>query len=348
MPDKESETKAKEVVKEEPMVDLDTSGPGAEIDLPEEKTKEEKPEIEVKNEKTTEDSTKSDDAVEKSNEQLDVRDSKDSEEPVQEKKEEVKKEKELDEYSEGVKRRIAKLTKKMREAERQKDAAITYAKKVQEEQTFLKDRLTKLDTGFVSEMENRINSSLEAAQTKLRSAREAGDIEAEVKAQKDIARLGYEEARLAEIKSKQTIKGKEDSGEVIKQPTITQQEQPLPPPDPKAEEWASKNTWFGTDNAMTYTAFDLHKRLVEEEGYDPKSEEYYSEIDKRIRVAFPQKFGNNSTQETTKPVQNVASAKRSNRGTGRKTVKLTSSQVAIAKKLGVPLEEYAKHLNVKE
>ena len=348
MPDKESETKAKEVVKEEPMVDLDTSGPGAEIDLPEEKTKEEKPEIEVKNEKTTEDSPKSDDAVEKSDEQLDVRDSKDSEEPVQEKKEEVKKEKELDEYSDGVKRRIAKLTKKMREAERQKDAAITYAKKVQEEQTFLKDRLTKLDTGFVSEMENRINSSLEAAQTKLRSAREAGDIEAEVKAQKDIARLGYEEARLAEIKSKQVVRGKEDSGEVIKQPTITQQEQPLPPPDPQAEEWASKNTWFGTDNAMTYTAFDLHKRLVEEEGYDPKSGEYYSEIDKRIRVAFPQKFGNNSAQETTKPVQNVASAKRSNRGSGRKTVKLTSSQVAIAKKLGVPLEEYAKHLNVKE
>ena len=347
MPDKESETKAKEV-KEEPMVDLDTSGPGAEIDLPEEKTKEEKSEIEVKNEKTTEDSPKSDDAFEKSDEQLDVRDSKDSEEPVQEKKEEVKKEKELDEYSDGVKRRIAKLTKKMREAERQKDAAITYAKKVQEEQTFLKDRLTKLDTGFVSEMENRINSSLEAAQTKLRSAREAGDIESEVKAQKDIARLGYEEARLAEIKSKQVVRGKEDSGEVIKQPTITQQEQPLPPPDPQAEEWASKNTWFGTDNAMTYTAFDLHKRLVEEEGYDPKSGEYYSEIDKRIRVAFPQKFGNNSAQETTKPVQNVASAKRSNRGTGRKTVKLTSSQVAIAKKLGVPLEEYAKHLNVKE
>jgi len=324
---------------EEKTVDIDTTGPGAEVDIEEKK--------EIENE-TIQDTTKPDDSPEKPSEQLDVRDSKDSEEPVQEKKEEVKKEKELDEYSDGVKRRIAKLTKKMREAERQKDAAITYAKKVQEEQTFLKDRLTKLDTGFVSEMENRINSSLEAAQTKLRSAREAGDIESEVKAQKDIARLGYEEARLAEIKSKQTIKGKEDSGEVIKQPTITQQEQPLPPPDPQAEEWASKNTWFGTDNAMTYTAFDLHKRLVEEEGYDPKSGEYYSEIDKRIRVAFPQKFGNNSAQETTKPVQNVASAKRSNRGTGRKTVKLTSSQVAIAKKLGVPLEEYAKHLNVKE
>ena len=235
----------------------------------------------------------------------------------------------------------------MREAERQREAALTYAKKVQEEQTFLKDRLTKLDTGFVSEMEGRINSSLDAAQTKLRTAREAGDIEAEVKAQKDIARLGYEEARLDEIKSKQVVRGKEDSRE-IKQQTITQQEQPLPAPDPKAEEWASKNSWFGTDNAMTYTAFDLHKKLVEEEGYDPKSEEYYSEINKRIRVAFPQKFGNTSTQETIKPVQNVASAKRSNRGASRKTVKLTSSQVAIAKKLGVPLEEYAKHLNVKE
>ena len=347
MPDEVKKSEIKEEEKKENMVDIDTSGQGAEVDLPEDKTKEDKPEIEVQDEKTTEDSSKSDDAVEKSDEQLDVRDSKDDKEPVQEKKEEVKKEKELEEYSEGVKRRIAKLTKKMREAERQREAALTYAKNVQEEQTFLKDRLTKLDTGFVSEMEGRINSSLDAAQTKLRTAREAGDIEAEVKAQKDIARLGYEEARLAEIKSRQVVRGKEDSREV-KQQTITQQEQPLPAPDPKAEEWASKNTWFGTDNAMTYTAFDLHKKLVEEEGYDPKSEEYYSEINKRIRVAFPQKFGNTSTQETIKPVQNVASAKRSNRGASRKTVKLTSSQVAIAKKLGVPLEEYAKHLNVKE
>jgi len=342
MPD-EIKKSEQEEVKKENMVELDTSGPGAEIDLPEEKSKEE---IEVKDEKTIEDSSKSDDTVEKSDEQLDIRDSKDSEEPVQEKKEEVKKEKELDEYSDGVKRRIAKLTKKMREAERQREAALTYAKKVQDEQTFLKDRLTKLDTGFVSEMENRINSSVEAAETKLRSAREAGDIEAEVKAQKDIARLGYEEARLAEIKSKQATE-KEGKEKTTNQQAI-QQEQPVPTPDPKAEDWASKNAWFGTDNAMTYTAFDLHKRLVEEEGYDPKSEEYYSEINKRIRLEFPHKFGNTNSQETIKPVQNVASAKRSSRTSGRKTVKLTSSQVAIAKKLGVPLEEYAKHINVKE
>jgi len=341
MPD-EIKKSEQEEVKKENMVELDTSGPGAEIDLPEEKSKEE---IEVKDEKTIEDSSKSDDTIEKSDEQLDVRDGKDSKEPVQEKKE-----KELDEYSDGVKRRIAKLTKKMREAERQKEAALTYAKKVQDEQTFLKDRLTKLDTGFVSEMENRINSSVEAAETKLRSAREAGDIEAEVKAQKDIARLGYEEARLAEIKSKQATEkeGKEKTNNQQVNQQAIQQEQPVPTPDPKAEDWASKNAWFGTDNAMTYTAFDLHKRLVEEEGYDPKSEEYYSEINKRIRLEFPHKFGNTSSQETIKPLQNVASAKRSNRISGRKTVKLTSSQVAIAKKLGVPLEEYAKHINVKE
>jgi len=196
-------------------------------------------------------------------------------------------------------------------------------------------------------MENRIKSSMEAAASKLAKAREDGDLKAEVAAQTEISRLGYEEARLMEIKSKQTSEPKETE---VKQPQIQPQvqEQPINP-DPKAQAWASKNTWFGQDEAMTYTAFGLHKKLVEEEGYDPQSDEYYSEVDKRIRLEFPHKFGKVETQTTSKPTQVVASANRSSKP-GRKTVKLTPSQVAIAKKLGVPLEDYAKQLqlNTKE
>ena len=197
------------------------------------------------------------------------------------------------------------------------------------------------------EMESRITSGLEAAKSKLTTAREAGNITDEVDAQKEIAKLGYEEARLAEMKINQEAKSKEKS-ELIKQPTIQQERPQQPKPDARATEWASKNQWFGTDNAMTYTAFDMHRKLVEEEGYDPQSEDYYGELDRRIKLEFPHKFGN-VTEQTTKPTQTVASATRNvKRGTGRKTVKLTSSQVAIAKKLNVPLEEYAKQLNVEE
>ena len=261
--------------------------------------------------------------------------------------EEDKRKKELDDYSEGVKKRIAKLTKKMREAERREQAALEYAKKVQAEQESLKSRYTKLDTGYVSEMENRIKSSMEAAVSRLSKAREDGDLKAEVAAQTEISRLGYEEARLKELKSEQTSKTKVEEKEVP-QPTFQQQpEQPQIAPDPKAEAWAEKNSWFGQDEAMTYTAFSLHKKLVEEEGYDPKSDEYYSEIDKRIKLEFPHKFDRVETKSTNKPTQVVASANRSSKP-GRKTVKLTSSQVAIAKKLGVPLEEYAKQLTTKE
>jgi len=211
----------------------------------------------------------------------------------------------------------------------------------------LKERLSKLDTGYVSEMESRITSGLEAAQSKLASARENSDIKSEVSAQKEIAKLGYEEARLAEMKLNQEAKVKEKSE--VDQQTNTHQEQPQRPrPDARATAWAGKNQWFGSDNAMTYTAFDMHKKLVEEEGYDPQSEDYYGELDRRIKLEFPHKFGN-VTEQTTKPTQTVASATRNvKRGTGRKTVTLTSSQVAIAKKLNVPLEEYAKQLNVVE
>ena len=190
---------------------------------------------------------------------------------------------------------------------------------------------------------------MEAAAAKLARAREDGDLKAEIAAQTEISKLGYEEARLAEIKSKQTIEPKVEE-KVVRQPEIQPQvqEQPINP-DPKAQAWAQQNTWFGQDEAMTYTAFSLHKKLVEEEGYDPQTDEYYSEIDRRIKLEFPHKFGSVNTNTTSKPTQVVASANRSSKP-GRKSVRLTPSQVAIANKLGVPLEDYAKQLqlNTKE
>ena len=315
-------------------VDIDTSGPGAEIEL-ETQTQEE-------NNETVQDNSESNDSTTKPAEQSDVQ-AAETTDQGQEINEEDKK-KELEDYSEGVKKRIGKLTKKMREHERREEAALEYARRIQQEKEELKARLSKLDTGYVSEMENRIKSSMEAVAGKLAKAREDGDIKAEIAAQTEIARLGYEEARLLELKARPERKQESE----VQQPQIQQnQEQPINP-DPKAQAWASKNNWFGQDEAMTYTAFGLHKKLVEEEGYDPQSEEYYSEIDKRIRLEFPHKFDNVNSQTTQKPTQVVASANRSSKP-GRKTVRLTSSQVAIAKKLGVPLEEYAKQLmNTKE
>jgi len=312
-------------------VDIDTSGPGAEIEL-ETQTQEE-------NNETVQDNSESNDSTTKPAEQSDVQ-AAETTDQGQEINEEDKK-KELEDYSEGVKKRIGKLTKKMREHERREEAALEYARRIQQEKEELKARLSKLDTGYVSEMENRIKSSMEAVAGKLAKAREDGDIKAEIAAQTEIARLGYEEARLLELKARPERKQESE----VQQPQIQQnQEQPINP-DPKAQAWASKNNWFGQDEAMTYTAFGLHKKLVEEEGYDPQSEEYYSEIDKRIRLEFPHKFDNVNSQTTQKPTQVVASANRSSKP-GRKTVRLTSSQVAIAKKLGVPLEEYAKQLNI--
>ena len=339
MPDDKSAKE--EGVKEEKPINLDTSGPDVEITLPDEKDKaivEVKEKEEVQDAKPVEEPVKSEDAPAKSDEQPVVQESKPEETEEQ-------KQEELEDYSKGVKSRIAKLTKRMREAERQKDAALTYAKTVQGEQKTLKDRLAKLDTGYVKEMEDRITSSLTAAESKLRSARDAGDVSAEVIAQKEIAKLGYEEARLAEMKVNQ--KQADEQRKPLVEGTIPQIPT-QPTPDPAATQWAQKNAWFGKDSAMTYTAFDLHKKLVDDEGYDPQSTDYYGELDRRIRLEFPNKFGN-TTVQTSRPKQTVASATRTGYRDGRRTVKLTSSQVAIANKLNVPLEEYAKQLsNVKE
>ena len=327
--------------KEQKMVDIDTSGPGADIELDVKQPEQEKEYA------TNENDNKSNDTPAQSNEQPVVEASKqeaeNKDQGTEVKTSDTEAKKELEDYSEGVQKRIAKLTKKMREAERQREAALDYARKVQAEKESLSGRLNKLDTGYVSEMENRIKSSMEAAASRLAQARSDGDLKAEIAATTEISKLGYEEARLSEIKSRQ-LEAKE---KVVPQQTIdpVQQQETAINPDPKAQNWAQKNSWFGQDEAMTYTAFGLHKRLVEEEGYDPQSDEYYGEIDKRIRLEFPHKFVRTETPTTVKPVQNVASANKSGK-TGRKTVRLTPSQVAIAKKLGVPLEEYAKQLNI--
>jgi hypothetical protein len=327
--------------KEQKMVDIDTSGPGADVEVDVKQPEQEKEYA------TNENDNKSNDTPAQSNEQPVVEASKqeaeNKDQGTEVKTSDTEAKKELEDYSEGVQKRIAKLTKKMREAERQREAALDYARKVQAEKESLSGRLNKLDTGYVSEMENRIKSSMEAAASRLAQARSDGDLKAEIAATTEISKLGYEEARLSEIKSRQ-LEAKE---KVVPQQTIdpVQQQETAINPDPKAQNWAQKNSWFGQDEAMTYTAFGLHKRLVEEEGYDPQSDEYYGEIDKRIRLEFPHKFVRTETPTTVKPVQNVASANKSGK-TGRKTVRLTPSQVAIAKKLGVPLEEYAKQLNI--
>ena len=340
MPDTEENKKSEQVV------DIDTSGPAVDVELPESKTQEVETDKTYENERETklEDNNKSDDTVEKSDEQLDVRTEQDDTKPVEEKTEEKKNE--LEEYSDGVKRRIAKLTKKMREAERQRDEATTYAKSVLQEKNQLNKRLSTLDTGYVSEMENRIKSAMEAAVSKLGKAREDGDLKSEVAAQTEISKLGYETARLTELQAKEEAKAPAREQEVRTPVQQQPQEEPINP-DPKAQKWASDNSWFGTDEPMTFTAFALHKKLTEEEGYDPQTDEYYSEINKRIRLEFPHKFDKIEEPQTSKPTQTVASATRSTK-TGRKTVRLTPSQVAIAKKLGVPLEEYAKQVKLTE
>ncbi len=257
-------------------------------------------------------------------------------------KTETKKE-ELEEYSEGVQKRISKLTRRMREAERQKEEAITFARVQKEESDKLRNRFKNLDQNYTQEFEKRVTSNTEAAKIRLAAAINSGDVEAQVEAQAEIARLAMDESRLNNIKRTQEIR---TSAPV--EPT-TQQAQPNTParPDPKADAWASKNAWFGSDNAMTYTAFDIHKKLVEDEGFDANSDEYYAEVDRRIRLEFPHKF-DTVDSNTSEVVQNVASAKRPAAKGRRKTVRLTPSQVAISKRLGVPLEEYAKQLAAKE
>ena len=304
------------------MVPIDTSGSDATIDIEEQKDEAviEQPQENTEQEQVTE-------------------------EPVKQETEEKKQDENLEDYSKGVQARIAKLTRKMREAERREQAAVEYARAVEDKRQALEKRFEKTDADYIKKFESTISSGLEAAQKELAAAIEAGDAKAQVEANKRIATLAFENAKLDAAKEGREAPTQAEKpvnlsqGGQINQPAM---DEPINP-DPRAEAWASKNSWFGTDRAMTYTAFEIHKDLTEKEGYDPNSDEYYAEVDKRIRVDFPHKFGNTEQKQSTAPVQTVASAQRSVKP-GRKTVRLTPSQVAIAKKLGVPLEEYAKQL----
>ena len=313
MPDEEKKT-----------VDIDTSGPDATIDIEE---------------------TKDEAVIEQPEENKEQETDKSFENEREIKLEEKKDDENLEDYSKGVQSRIAKLTRKMREAERREQAAIDYAKAVEEKRLALEKKFEKTDADYVKKFETSISTGLEAAQKELAAAIESGDAQAQVEANKRIATLAFENAKLDQAKQGREERPQAENpvnlnqGGQINQPAM---DDPINP-DPRAEAWAAKNSWFGSDRAMTYTAFEIHKDLTEKEGYDPNSNEYYAEVDKRIRVDFPHKFGNTETKQPTAPVQTVASANRSVKP-GRKQVRLTSSQVAIAKKLGVPLEEYAKQL----
>jgi hypothetical protein len=302
----------------EKSVPIDTSGPDATIDIEE-----------VKDESVIETEAPEQETV--------------KEETTEPEKVETKNDEELEDYSKGVQARIAKLTRKMREAERREQAAVQYAQAVEQKRQLLEKKFEKTDSDYIKKFETTISSGMEAAQKELAAAIEANDAAAQVEANKRIATLAFENAKLEAAKEGREEQQAEKPVTLSEPPVQTQQMDDPINPDPKAEAWASQNSWFGTDKPMTYTAFEIHKDLTEKEGYDPNSNEYYAEVDKRIRIDFPHKFGNNEQKQPTAPVQTVASASRSVKP-GRKQVRLTSSQVAIAKKLGVPLEEYAKQL----
>ena len=297
----------------EPMIELDTGGNAVDVELKQEK------EVEVEEQK--------DEKVDQAKEAV----------------KEVKKD-EREEYSKDVQKRIDRMTYKIREAERREKEALDFAKKIKKEKDELQTKFTKLDDGYVNEFSSRVKSELESAKNNLKTAVKTGDVEAQVKANQELARLAIEEERIKATEEQKKVyeESLKNTGQIGGQPVQNTVQQPKP--DPKAEAWAEKNEWFGKDEAMTYASFGIHKKLVEEEGFNPSSDEYYEEIDRRLREEFPQKFNDGGeVQGGKQPVQTVASAKRTT-SAGRKTVRLTPSQVAIAKKLGVPLEEYAKYV----
>jgi len=302
-------------------VDIDTSGP--EVDVAVEEVKEEA-------------------VVETKEEEPKITEVKD--ETVKEiKKEQKEDDTKLEDYSKGVQSRISKLTRKMREAERREQAATEYASSLEYQRRQDQSRFQKVDSDYTKKFEDNIKTGMDSAQNELARAIESGDAAAQVQANKRIATLAFDNAKLEQRKERAAEEKPVQLSDGGQLPQETPRQ--MPQADPMAEDWASKNTWFGRDRPMTFTAFEIHKDVVNE-GFDPKSDEYYAEIDKRIKVDFPHKFGNSDTT-TPRPVQSVASANRSVKQ-GRKTVRLTSSQVHIAKKLGVPLEEYAKQLKLTE
>jgi hypothetical protein len=305
---------------EQKMVDIDTSGNPVDVDIKEEQKQDDVEVQEVKEQDTS------------------VREVKSNEQSNEE---------DLNEYSDSVKKRIDKLTAKMREAERREQAAIEFADGLKKQYSDLDKKYKDLDTGYLSEFKNRIEISKAALQDRYQKAVSENDVKAQVEAQEELTKLTIDSERLRASEARQSKEGDETGTEVK---TPSKEATPPAKPDPRAEKWADDNSWFGADEAMTYTAISIHKKLVGQEGFDPKSEEYYSEIDKRMRNEFPHKFSRNEAEVNDnsaedRPVQSVASANRSSSKNARsKTVRLTPSQVAIAKKLGVPLTEYAKYV----
>jgi|TARA_R110002072_G_scaffold138850_4_gene282338 hypothetical protein len=312
---------------EEKMVDLDVSGPAIDVELPQEGAV------------LTEVSQQNGATKEEEEPRLVI-----EEEPKEEPKDE------LQDYSKGVKTRINKLTAKLREAERREQAATSFAENVKKENETLKTRNTTLDGNYIVEFANRITTETAGAKAELKQATEMDDVDKQVEAQQKLARLAVEAQNLKSLNNKRKMmaagqKANTEPQNQFSSPAQANNQAVAAPPDPKAEQWASRNEWFGKDAAMTMTSFVLHRTLTEEEGFDGTENGYYDEIDKRMREEFPHKFNVDSTQQDNRPAQTVASATRSaKKGRGKNTVRLTPSQVAIAKKLGVPLEEYAKYV----
>ena len=267
----------------------------------------------------------------------------DSKASAEEEKQDASDADDLSEYSESVKKRISKLTSKFREEERQRNEAIKFAESVKKQNEELQAKLDKLDNTYVGEFDTRVQSQSIAAKEAYRKAVEENDVDAMYEAQQNISRIAMEEARLNQIKRDREEEAKrvEANGAT---PAPAQQPAPPPRPDPKAEEWAKKNTWFGQDQTMTYAAFGLHKQLIEDEGFDATSDEYYTELDNRIRSEFPHKFQETLKKSNSPRVASAGTTASKSSTKGRRTVKLTPSQIAIARRLNVPLEEYAKYV----
>jgi len=261
-------------------------------------------------------------------------------------------ERELSDYSDKVKKRIDKLTARLRETQRREHAALDYAKQVQSRAQELEQRYVKSDADRLVEAQSRVETQAVALKQIIRKAREEGDIDTETEAQQRLSGLTLENSQIQAANAQreayvqqQAVYQQQQQQQVAYQQQQQQQQQQV---DPRVEEWAEKNKWYGRDTVMTHAAWGIHRQLVQVDGVDPSSDEYYDELDKRVRDAFPHKFQENGsgTQSRSRNVQTVAPASRSSgiNNSARRTVRLTPSQVAIAKKLGVPLEEYAKYV----
>ena len=261
-------------------------------------------------------------------------------------------ERELSDYSDKVKKRIDKLTARLRETQRREHAALDYAKQVQSRAQELEQRYVKSDAERLVEAQSRVETQAVALKQIIRKAREEGDIDTETEAQQRLSGLTLENSQIQAANAQREAYVQQQAvyqqqQQQQQQQAAYQQQQPQQV-DPRVEEWAEKNKWYGRDTVMTHAAWGIHRQLVQVDGVDPSSEEYYDELDKRVRDAFPHKFqeSGSGTQSRSRNVQTVAPASRSSgiNNSARRTVRLTPSQVAIAKKLGVPLEEYAKYV----